>query len=42
MSSDRDSWENSPEYQAWVDSGERYEDKSYYYNLWDRRVNRGS
>ena len=34
------SWENSPEYDAWIESGGRDEDYSDYYNKWDRRVNR--
>jgi len=33
-----DSWENSPEYDTWVQSGERDEDRSHYYNLWNKRV----
>lgn len=34
------SWENSQEYEDWIESGGRDEDYSYYYNKWDRRVNR--
>lgn len=36
------SWENSPEYEEWIESGGRDEDYSYYYNKWDRRVNRNA
>lgn len=38
MSSNR--WEDSPEYEKWIEKGGRDEDYSYYYNKWDRRVNR--
>lgn len=38
MSSNR--WEDSPEHDEWIEKGGRDEDYSYYYNKWDRRVNR--
>ena len=33
-----DSWENSPEYDDWIESGGRDEDYDYYYQKWARRV----
>lgn len=35
------SFENSPEYDAWIESGGRDEDYSYYYEKWHRRTQRG-
>lgn len=31
-------FEDSPEYDDWIESGGRDEDYSYYYNKWERRV----
>ena len=39
--SDNRPFEQSPEYEDWIESGGRDEEYSYYYNKWDRRVNRG-
>ncbi len=33
-----DSFENSPEYDNWIESGGRDEDYEYYYNKWQRRT----
>lgn len=33
------SFESSPEYDDWVESGGRDEEYSDYYNKWNRRVN---
>lgn len=33
-----DSFENSPEYDDWIESGGRDEDYEYYYNKWQRRT----
>lgn len=38
MASNR--WEDSPEHEEWIEQGGRDEDYAYYYNKWDRRVNR--
>lgn len=34
------SWENSPEYEAWIEAGAKDSEYSYYYAKWERRVNR--
>lgn len=34
-----EAFEDSPECEDWLESGGRDEDHSYYYNMWDRRVN---
>lgn len=33
-------FEQSPEYDDWIESGGRDEDYSRYYNKWHRRVNK--
>lgn len=33
-----DGFEGSPEYDDWIESGGRDEDRSYYYQKWQRRV----
>jgi hypothetical protein len=31
-------FEDSPEYEDWIESGGRDEDYSHYYNKWERRM----
>lgn len=31
-------FQDSPEYEEWIESGGRDEDYSYYYNKWERRT----
>lgn len=33
-----DGFEGSPEYDDWIESGGRDEDRSYYYQKWQRRL----
>lgn len=35
------SFEHSDEYDDWIESGGRDEDRSEYYNKWHRRTQRG-
>jgi len=35
-----ETFENSPEYDEWIESGGRDEERSEYYNKWHRRTMR--